>query len=224
VARWWSPGLSARSAVQHFAAGVVIAAVASGLIPDVTETGTVGGVLAGFAAGGAAMIVLKWFVLKFEKTQSKREKRPVGIAAAAAVDTLIDGGVISAGFAMGEKLGTLLAIALAIELSFLTLAVGSEFQKDRGGRWTGLMVTTGIALLLPVGAAVAFVLVIGASQSAVAAFLSFGAAALIYLIAEELLVESMQAEESLFSTAALFAGFLVLLAVKLVGERGLPWQ
>jgi ZIP family zinc transporter len=45
--------------------------------------------------------------------------------------------------------------------------------------------------------------------------MAFGAAALIYLIAEELLVESFQAEESLLSTAMLFAGFLVVLAVKL---------
>lgn len=49
-----------------------------------------------------------------------------------------------------------------------------------------------------------------------AVVLSFGAAALIYLIAEELLVEAIEAEESLFSTATLFAGFLVLLALKLL--------
>lgn len=38
-------------------------------------------------------------------------------------------------------------------------------------------------------------------------------------MAEELLVESIQAEESLFSTAMLFAGFLVVLAFKLVGPN-----
>jgi len=57
-----------------------------------------------------------------------------------------------------------------------------------------------------------------ASKAAVATFLSFGAAALIYLVAEELLVESIQAEESLFSTAMLFAGFAVLLAFKLFSQ------
>jgi len=46
--------------------------------------------------------------------------------------------------------------------------------------------------------------------------LSFGAAALIYLIAEELLVENVQAEESIFSTVMLFSGFLALLALKLL--------
>jgi zinc transporter, ZIP family len=222
VASWWSPGLMARSAVQHFAAGVVIAAVASGMIPEVSETGTVPGILIGFAAGGVTMIALKWLVVRFEKTGGRR--RPVGLAAAAAVDTLIDGAVISAGFAMGEGLGGLLTIALGIELFFLTLSVGSELHKDRGRRWTGLLVTTGIALLLPAGAATTVVVLMGASEAAVAVFLAFGAAALIYLIAEELLVESIQAEESIFSTAMLFAGFLVLFALKLVSERGAPWS
>ena len=41
-------------------------------------------------------------------------------------------------------------------------------------------------------------------------------AALIYLIAEELLVENVQAEESIYSTISLFIGFLALLILKLL--------
>ena len=73
----------------------------------------------------------------------------------------------------------------------------------------------GIGLLLLVGAFLGFLLFHGISKPSLAIVLSFGAAALIYLIAEELLVEAIEAEESLFSTATLFAGFLVLLAIKL---------
>lgn len=58
---------------------------------------------------------------------------------------------------------------------------------------------------------------VDASKATLAVVLSFGAAALIYLIAEELLVETIQAEESVFSTLMLFSGFLVLLALKLIG-------
>lgn len=104
---------------------------------------------------------------------------------------------------------------LAVELFFLTLSVGAEFQKRKSTRRAGLAVTTGIALMLLVGAAGASFTLRGASDATVAVFLSFGAAALIYLIAEELLVESIEAEESLFSTAVLFAGFAVVLAMKL---------
>jgi hypothetical protein len=37
VAVLWAPGVKARSAVQHFAAGIVMAAVASELIPEVEK-------------------------------------------------------------------------------------------------------------------------------------------------------------------------------------------
>jgi ZIP family zinc transporter len=73
--------------------------------------------------------------------------------------------------------------------------------------------------MLVLGAVGAIFFLKGASEATIAVFLSFGAAALIYLIAEELLVEAIQAEESLFSTAMLFAGFLVLLALKLLSQE-----
>ena len=219
IALFWKPKIGARSAIQHFAAGVVVAAVASDVIPEVERVGTPLGILGGFAAGGAFMIALKWFVLRFEKREKRRGKQAVGITAAAAFDTLVDGAIISAGFSAGDDVGSLLAISLSIELLFLTLSVGSEFHTGRRKRWTGLAVTTGVALMLPIGALLGRWALADASEATVAAALAFGAAALIYLIAEELLVESIQAEESLFSTATLFAGFLVVLALKLTHEH-----
>jgi zinc transporter, ZIP family len=217
VAFFWAPGVWARSAIQHFAAGVVIAAVAADLIPEVIKIGTPAGVLGGFVAGGLVMIGLKWLVLKLERAAKSKKRLPAGLAAAAAADTLMDGAIISAGFSMGEQLGGLLAVALAIELFFLTLSVGAEFHKTRSGHLVGVVTTTGVAVLLLVGAGGAALLLAGASEATLAVCLAFGAAALIYLIAEELLVESIQAEESLFSTAMLFGGFAALLALKLLG-------
>jgi len=162
------------------------------------------------------MIALKWFVVNFERKEKGRGKQPVGLAAAAAVDTLVDGALISAGFYSGQQLGTLLAVALALELFFLTLSVGAEFRKDRSKPWLGILVTSGISILLVIGALIAGLLLRDASEATIAVGLAFGSAALIYLIAEELLVEAIQAEESLLSTAMLFAGFLVLLALKLL--------
>lgn len=214
----WAPRVKARSALQHFAAGVVIAAVASDLIPEVEKIGTATGILGGFAAGGLTMIGLKWVVLKFEKYEEKKHQLPVGLAAAAGVDTFVDGAIISAGFSTGQQLGALLAIALAVELFFLTLSVGSEFHKRKSKRWQGLLATVVIAAMMMIGALAAFFSLRGASDATIAVVLAFGAAALIYLVAEELLVEAIEAEESLFSTATLFAGFLVVLAIKLLSK------
>ena len=83
LAAFWAPGVKTRSAVQHFAAGVVIAAVASDLIPEVEKAGKPFGILAGFALGGLVMVGMKWLVLKFEKKEEKKEQLPIGLAAAA---------------------------------------------------------------------------------------------------------------------------------------------
>lgn len=216
ISIFWSPKAKARSAIQHFAAGAVLAAVATSVIPDAAESGTMIGVLGGFAAGGVLMVLLKWLVLRSEKKQKGAGLLPLGLTAAAAFDTLIDGALISAGFASGQQLGVLLVAALSIELFFLTLSVGVEFQKGQFNLWQKLLTTSGIAVMLLVGAMSASFLLSNAAESTVAIVLSFGAAALIYLIAEELLVETIQAEDSLISTSTLFGGFLLLLAFKLM--------
>ena len=218
IALVWSPKLNARSAIQHFAAGAVLAAIASNVIPEVEHLGTIPGILGGFAAGGLAMIGLKWIVVRLERKEERQRKRPIGLAAAAAVDTLLDGVLIGTGFSAGQQLGNLLAIALAMELFFLTLSVGAEFRKSSAKLWQGIAVTSGIAALLLIGAIGASIFLQSASNATLATILAFGAAALIYLIAEELLVETIEAEKSLFPTATLFGGFLLLLALKLVAS------
>jgi zinc transporter, ZIP family len=219
IASFWNPSDKARSAIQHFAAGVVIAVVASEVIPEAERAGTALGALGGFAAGGALMIGTKWFVLRFEKKEKYKGKLALGLAVAAAIDTLLDGAMISAGFITGHRLGFLLAVALALELFFLTLSVGAEFHKKTSRRRHQYLVTAGISLMIPVGAFAAYFLLQDASPSVIATVLAFGAAALIYLIAEELLVETILPEEDLFSTAMLFTGFLVLLALKLFSQK-----
>jgi ZIP family zinc transporter len=219
IALFWKPDVMVRSAVQHFAAGAVLAAVAASVIPEVEQIGTLPGVIGGFVAGGLLMIALKWLVLRFERNKKIERSFPIGLAAAAAVDTLIDGMLISAGFSANDQLGALLAIALSLELLFLTLSVGVEFRKGKFEWWQSLAITGGIAVLLLVGAFAAGFLLADVPETTLAVVLSFGAAALIYLIAEELLVENVQAEESLFSTATLFSGFLALLILKLLEPR-----
>jgi zinc transporter, ZIP family len=216
ISLFWNPNANIRSAVQHFAAGAVLAAVASNVIPEIERMGTLPGIVSGFVGGGLLMIWLKWRVVRFEKQSRQKKKVPAGLATAAAVDTLIDGTLISAGFSANDQLGSLLAIALALELLFLTLSVGVEFREVKFQWWQSLAVTGGIALLLLVGAFGAAFFLADASEETLAIVLSFGAAALIYLIAEELLVENVQAEESIFSTVTLFSGFLALLILKLM--------
>lgn len=178
--------------------------------------GELPGIAGGFAAGGLVMVALKWLVLRFERRETKKNKLPAGLSVAAAVDTLIDGMLISAGFSASQQLGALLAVALALELLFLTLSVGVEFRESNFPWWQSLVVTAGIAFLFLVGAFGASLFLADATEVTLAAMLAFGAAALIYLVAEELLVENVEAEHSIFSTVTLFSGFLALLILKLL--------
>jgi hypothetical protein len=66
ISLFWRPNATARSAIQHFAAGAVLAAVATSVVPEAGRIGTMAGVLSGFAIGGLAMIGLKWLVAKSE--------------------------------------------------------------------------------------------------------------------------------------------------------------
>ena len=216
ISLFWDPNTHMRSAVQHFAAGAVLAAVAANVIPEVENLGTLPGIVGGFAVGVLVMIALKWVVVRSEHQGKQKNKFPVGLASAAAVDTLIDGMLISAGFSANAQLGFLLAVALALELLFLTLSVGVELRDGKFQWWQSLAVTSGIALLLLIGAFGAAFFLADVSEATLAIVLSFGAAALIYLIAEELLVENIEAEKSLFPTLTLFSGFLALLVLKLL--------
>jgi zinc transporter, ZIP family len=216
ISLFWNPNTNMRSAVQHFAAGAVLAAVAANVIPEVERLGTLPGIIGGFVAGVLLMVALKWVVVRSEHTGKQKSQFPVGLAAAAAVDTLIDGILISAGFSANAQLGFLLAIALALELLFLTLSVGVELREGKYYWWQSLAVTGGIAFLLLIGAFAAAFFLADVSEATLAIVLSFGAAALIYLIAEELLVENIEAEKSIFPTLTLFSGFLALLVLKLL--------
>ena len=219
IALFWSPKARMRSAIQHFAAGAVLAAIASNVIPEVERMGTLAGVISGFVAGGLIMSGLKWVVVRLEREEKGGRGLPIGLAAAAAVDTFLDGVIIGAGFSVNPQLGTLLVIALGLELFFLTLSVGVELREGKLETWKSLAIPGGIACMLLLGATTSSFFLSNASEATLAIVLAFGAAALIYLIAEELLVETIQAEESIFSTIMLFSGFLILMVLKLI-EQG----
>jgi ZIP family zinc transporter len=218
LSSFWTPNKWLTSYIQHFAAGVVIAAVALKVAPDtVRMDAPTEWVLGGFAVGGLLMIGVKWLTLRIEQQQQRRKRKPWGLAVAAAIDTAIDGAIIGAGFARGEGLGAVLSLALGLELLFLTLSVGASFRGEGSARPLTFAVTLGISLLLPIGAFAGVRLLRGAKTATLACVLSFGAAALLYLVTEELLIETQLPEETLMSTAMFFLGFLAIFAFVLQG-------
>ncbi|CAM3720403.1 hypothetical protein [Deinococcus frigens] len=127
------PGARLRSFVQHFAAGVVFAAVAGELLPQITAEHQPLGVVTGFALGVGVMLAVRALVGRLEPEEEETEaadgdapRSATGLLAAVGIDILIDGLLIGVGFAAGERVGTLLVVALTLELLFLGLSVAAS--------------------------------------------------------------------------------------------------
>lgn len=71
----------------------------------------------------------------------------------------------------------------------------------------------GLGLLFMVGGVLGVTVLQGPSRHAIALVLSFGLAALLFLVTEELLVEAHEVPETPLITALFFAGFLLFLVL-----------
>lgn len=199
------PSAAVVSAIQHFAAGVVFAAAAGEILPDVMHGQSPAATIIGGAVGVAAMLLVKALETRF--------KGPAGLLTAVGVDVLIDGIVLGIGFAAGAKVGVLLTIALTLEILFLSLTVAQELSETTQSRIRIVGVTAALVLLLPIGAVLATPVAILPGR-VVTGFFAFGLIALLYLVTEELLVEAHETPDRPWITAMFFAGFLALLVVE----------
>jgi ZIP family zinc transporter len=207
VAVYRPPGAQMESNVQHFAAGVVIAAVAAELLPGIHGRAPQVVVL-GFALGVATM-------LGIHRLSKRIEKRGVGgqYAGAASllitigIDMIIDGVLIGVTFLDNPDTGVIIAVALAIEVLFLGVA-GVVALPDGIGVLRKLAVPAAFGLLLASGVVVGVLALEGVTGAPIAIILAFGSAALLYLVTEELLVKASKVPETPVSTTLFFVGFL----------------
>ncbi len=212
VALYWTPGPTARSYIQHFAAGIVLAAVIGELLSDVvSRQQQVLAALVGFVLG-----LLLMLGIKLASHAGGGHGGAMSLTVTAGVDTLVDGFVIGLGFVVGGGTGALLAVALAIELFFLGLsASASVVQSGKPGWWT-LAVGLGLGLLVMIGSAAGVILLGGASGFVVTVVLAFGAIALLYLVTEELLVNVRNVPETPWHTLVLFTGFILVFVIEML--------
>jgi ZIP family zinc transporter len=205
LAVYWRPGAVPVSAIQHFAAGVVFAAAAGEILPDLKHAGSPWPVLIGGTVGILVMLGVK--------NIERRVKGPVGLMAVVGIDILIDGLVLGLAFAAGEKAGLLLTIALTIEILFLGLTIATGLGKSARSPLRIVGLTAGLVLLLPLGAIAAAPIALLPGPY-LTTFFAFGLIALLYLVTEELLVEAHEIPDRPWVTAMFFIGFLLLLLLE----------
>lgn len=216
LAMYWHPSHQMRSLIQHFAAGVVLAALAVELLPEIGREHAPGPVLiAAFAAGSLFMYGMKLWTMRMEAGHSSTKSGlDWGLLVATFIDIAVDGFIIGAGFAAGGETGMILSLGLSVELLFLGLALTSESTKG----WRIVAISGALGVTVLVCAVLGNILLSGASNAVIAVSLAFSAAALLYLVTEELLIEAHEVEEKPIATLVLFSGFLVFWSIQLSGS------
>lgn len=209
IAALRNPGATVRSAVQHFAAGIVFAAAALELLPKV-RTIPVAATTGGFALGIVLMFCLR---LLTDRLEQKQERSAVGLQMAGAADTFTDGIILGAAFTQGARQGLMIAIALTLEVAFLGLSVATVLD-ERTPKWRVVATSTGLGLGLVVGAIAGAQVFHGASRIVLGGVFAFGAVVFMYLVTEELLTQAHAAKELPWLPAVFFVGFFIYLIIE----------
>lgn len=217
VAAVRTPGPKVQSAVQHVAAGVLFAALATELLPDVVHRRLPWVTLGGFALGVVAMLLLKALARRLEEREEKTAPSalPTSLLLASALDIALDGLLIGVSFAAGERQGLLITIAMTLEVLFLGVATAAAVRGPNARRLV-LATTITFAVLLMAGAGIGAYFLASASPIVLDGVLSFGVAALLYLVTEELLTEAHEVDETPVLTSMFFVGFLALLMIEMM--------
>jgi len=212
-----TPGPKVQSAVQHIAAGVLFAALATELLPDVVHRRLPWVTLGGFALGVIAMLLLKAFARRLEEREEEATPLalPTSLLLASALDIALDGLLIGVSFAAGERQGLLITIAMTLEVLFLGVATAAAMRGPNARRLV-LATTITFAVLLMAGAGIGAYFLASASANLLDGVLSFGVAALLYLVTEELLTEAHEVDETPLLTSMFFVGFLALLMIEMM--------
>lgn len=219
------------SYVQHFAAGLIIAAATLDLLPEALHLGGGWPLIVGFVLGTAFMLALRSLLTRVGHSHHHGHDDAHGhdahssttatgvnlrLIVALAVVVLIDGAIIGVALSAGGAAALLIAIALSIELLFVAASTAGSTRAGGGSLGTAIGVGTFVAAMMPIGAVLGALVFAGVSAPVLVAGLAFGAAALLFTAVAELLVEAYEIKESTGTIAMAAAGFLVFLLLMML--------
>lgn len=223
------------SYVQHFAAGLIIAAATLDLLPEALHLGGGWPLIIGFVLGTAFMLGLRALLTRFGHGHSHGDEHGHGhghghgdsqtkavtgvnlrLVVALAVVVLIDGAIIGIALSAGGAAALLIAIALSIELLFVAASTAGSARAGGGSLGTAIGVGAFVAVMMPIGAVLGAVVFAGVSAPVLIAGLGFGAAALLFTAVAELLVEAYEIKESTGTIAMAAGGFLLFLILMML--------
>lgn len=230
-----SPSKRLAGALQHFAAGILLSAVAQELVPPMVAAEGFEENLAvciSFMAGVAAMIMLgKVFPEQQGLSHSFLGSGagacavfPRALLAAVVIDGCMDGMLLGIESAANEAAGLVLAISLAIEMSFLGLTLAASMKGQPMSKSVPAVFAASASIVVAAAVGGFFAGLLAEAKACRTGLMSFGAAALIYMVAEELLLEAHEDDGAhvWWVDGMLYVGFLASIYLDKILPEGEP--
>lgn len=205
------PGPRFMGGVLAFSAGVMLAVVFLGLIPESVEASGTAAALAGLALGLVAFLALdnyvphRHFLSGTDGPEAVYLKKGVLLALGIALHNFPEGLAIGAGYAGSAELGFSLTVLIALHNIPEGMAVAAPLRYGGYGRARAVLASALAGAPMAVGA-LAGALVGGVSSLALGVSLGFAAGAMLYIVCDELIPDAYQTAGAHLSSAGIFAG------------------
>ena len=214
LANWIVPGVKVRSALQHLAAGIIFALIATEVVPELLAGSHIGTMVIGYILG--IVFILGVRLLDNKTGAESRSRGWIGLATTGSVDLLIDGFLMGVAFSISHASGILLTIAIAFEVLFLGFTFSVSFAGKGLQKLSIFLILCFMAILVFLGGVLGYWILGVLEPNWQVAAMAFGAVALLYLVTEELLVEAHEEGETSFGPLLLFIGFGGMIVVAMV--------
>ncbi|MCZ7590032.1 MAG: ZIP family metal transporter [Gaiella sp.] len=212
------PGDRLMAALLGFTGGIMLAAAVFSLLVPALAVGSLAEVLAGFAAGAAAIALLDALIphahARFaERPRSIAGSRSLLLLSALTIHNVPEGLAVGVAFAAGgTDLGLPVAIAIGAQNVPEGFAAASPLLESGTARITAVGVAVATGLVEPPAALFGY----GAAELSATLLplgLAFAAGAMIYVVVDELVPESHSRGFERVATFGLVAGFGVMMAL-----------
>jgi ZIP family zinc transporter len=214
------------AALLGLTAGIMLAATFFSLLVPALDRGNLGEVLVGFVLGGAVIAVTDQLLphmhsrLREGATPSLEEahitnarRRGVMLLSALTIHNVPEG--LAVGVALGAggpELAVPIAVAIGIQNIPEGFAAAAPLLATGTPRARVAAIGAATGLVEPPAAIAAF-LVVSVSSAILPAALAFAAAAMLYVIVDELLPEAAAHKHERLATGGFFIGFIVMMVL-----------
>jgi len=160
--------------------------------------------------------------IDIQKDQSSDELKnvpvPMGLIAGVLIDGTIDGLLIGLNFSINVKAGLLIALALSFEMCLLGLSTVVTLKTTVLPRWGVFILNTILPLPILGAGLIAAALLSGLTGTPYQFIIALGIGALLFLVAEELLIKAHEEEatDTWYVTSLFYGGFLFVLALEIL--------